>query len=47
MRDLDKEYGDRILLGAGTITHPEQVEQAVDGGGAFLVSSPAGSAHRR
>lgn len=38
MADLRDEYGDRILLGAGTIEEPGQVEQAVAGGATFLVS---------
>jgi len=29
MEDLRDEYGERILLGAGTIEEPVQVEQAV------------------
>jgi 2-dehydro-3-deoxyphosphogluconate aldolase / (4S)-4-hydroxy-2-oxoglutarate aldolase len=36
--DLDAEYGDRILLGAGTVTTREQVEEAVEAGSSFLVS---------
>ena len=36
--DLNEEYGDRILLGAGTVTAHEQVEQAADAGATFLVS---------
>jgi 2-dehydro-3-deoxyphosphogluconate aldolase / (4S)-4-hydroxy-2-oxoglutarate aldolase len=38
IRDLDEEYGDRILLGAGTVTTHEQVEQAAEVGATFLVS---------
>ncbi len=38
IRDLDDEYGDRILLGAGTVTTHEQVEQAAEAGATFLVS---------
>jgi 2-dehydro-3-deoxyphosphogluconate aldolase / (4S)-4-hydroxy-2-oxoglutarate aldolase len=38
IRDLDAEYGDRILLGAGTVTTREQVEEAVEAGSSFLVS---------
>src|SRR5918995_671114 len=38
MADLKEEYGDRILLGAGTIEKQGQVEQAVAAGAAFLVS---------
>lgn len=38
MEDLRDEYGERILLGAGTIEEPGQVEQAVASGANFLVS---------
>ena len=38
LEDLRDEYGERILLGAGTIKEPGQVEQAVAGGATFLVS---------
>ncbi len=38
IRDLDEEYGDLILLGAGTVTTHEQVEQAAEAGATFLVS---------
>ena len=38
MRELDEEHGGRILLGAGTVTEPDHVEKAVEGGAAFLVS---------
>lgn len=38
LEDLRDEYGERILLGAGTIEEPGQVEQAVVGGATFLVS---------
>ncbi len=38
IRDLNEEYGDRILLGAGTVTTHEQVEQAAEAGSTFLVS---------
>ena len=38
MRDLDEKYGGRILLGAGTVTTREQVEEAVGSGATFLVS---------
>ena len=38
MVDLRDEYGERIVLGAGTIEEPGQVEQAVAGGATFLVS---------
>src|SRR5215210_5413386 len=38
IEDLNQEYGERILLGAGTIVEPGQVEQAVASGAIFLVS---------
>ncbi len=38
MHELNEEYGDRILLGAGTLTEPDQVEKAVEGRATFLVS---------
>lgn len=38
IRDLDAEYGDDILLGAGTVIAPGQVDQAVEAGSKFLVS---------
>lgn len=38
IRDLDEEYGDRILLGAGTVTNSGQVEKSVRAGANFLVS---------
>jgi 2-dehydro-3-deoxyphosphogluconate aldolase / (4S)-4-hydroxy-2-oxoglutarate aldolase len=38
IRDLDEEYGDRILLGAGTVTTLEQVERSAEAGATFLVS---------
>ena len=38
MEDLNAEYGDRILLGAGTVTTAEQVEKSVAAGAAFMVS---------
>ena len=38
IRDLDEEYGDSILLGAGTVTTDEQVERAAEAGALFLVS---------
>jgi 2-dehydro-3-deoxyphosphogluconate aldolase / (4S)-4-hydroxy-2-oxoglutarate aldolase len=36
--ELEREYGDSILLGAGTVTTREQVEQSAEAGSAFLVS---------
>ena len=38
IQELDEEYGDRILLGAGTVTTHEQVERAAEAGATFLVS---------
>lgn len=38
IRDLDAEYGDDILLGAGTVITREQVDQAAEAGSTFLVS---------
>jgi 2-dehydro-3-deoxyphosphogluconate aldolase/(4S)-4-hydroxy-2-oxoglutarate aldolase len=38
IRDLGEEYGDRILLGAGTVTTREQVERSAEAGATFLVS---------
>jgi len=38
IQELNEEYGDRILLGAGTVTTTGQVERAVEGGATFLVS---------
>ena len=38
IRDLDEEHGDRILLGAGTVTTREQVEAVSGSGATFLVS---------
>ncbi|MGI9050987.1 MAG: bifunctional 4-hydroxy-2-oxoglutarate aldolase/2-dehydro-3-deoxy-phosphogluconate aldolase, partial [Rubrobacteraceae bacterium] len=38
MRELNEQYGDRILLGAGTLTIPEQVDLSVAEGARFLVS---------
>lgn len=38
IRDLDAEYGDDILLGAGTVITSGQVDQAVEAGSQFLVS---------
>ncbi len=38
IRDLDAEYGDDILLGAGTVTTCEQVDRAAEAGSTFLVS---------
>lgn len=38
IRDLNEGYGERILLGAGTVTTREQVDEAVEAGSSFLVS---------
>ena len=36
--ELNEEHGDRILLGAGTVTTPEELEKARSAGAGFLVS---------
>ena len=36
--ELNEEHGDRILLGAGTVTTPEELEKARSAGASFLVS---------
>lgn len=38
IRALDDKYGDRIYLGAGTVTTASQASDAVDAGARFLVS---------
>jgi len=38
VRSLDQEFGDQIVLGMGTVTKPEQVEEALSAGSTFLVS---------
>jgi 2-dehydro-3-deoxyphosphogluconate aldolase/(4S)-4-hydroxy-2-oxoglutarate aldolase len=38
MQELGEEYGNRILLGAGTVTTHEQVKRAAEAGATFLVS---------
>lgn len=38
MEELNSEHGDNILLGAGTVTTPDQVEKSVTAGATFLVS---------
>ncbi len=38
VRTLSSQYGDRILLGMGTLTRPEQAAQAKQAGAHFLVS---------
>jgi 2-dehydro-3-deoxyphosphogluconate aldolase/(4S)-4-hydroxy-2-oxoglutarate aldolase len=36
--ETDRRHGSRVLLGAGTVTTPEQAEQAVEAGASYLVS---------
>ena len=38
IRALDEKYGDRIYLGAGTVTTAREAERAADAGARFLVS---------
>lgn len=38
VKSLDEKFGDRIVLGMGTLTNPEQVEEAKAAGAHFLVS---------
>jgi len=38
IRDLNDKYGDRIYLGAGTVTTPDQADAAANAGARFLVS---------
>lgn len=38
VRQLDQQLGDRIVLGMGTLTRPEQVAEAQQAGARFLVS---------
>ncbi|MFU8946608.1 bifunctional 4-hydroxy-2-oxoglutarate aldolase/2-dehydro-3-deoxy-phosphogluconate aldolase [Mycetocola zhadangensis] len=38
MRELDAKYGDRIYLGAGTVTTAEQADESANAGARFLVS---------
>lgn len=38
LRDLADEYGDRVLVGAGTVLTAEQVDRSVASGARFLVS---------
>lgn len=35
---LQKRHGSRALVGAGTVLHPEQVQQVADAGGRLIVS---------
>jgi 2-dehydro-3-deoxyphosphogluconate aldolase / (4S)-4-hydroxy-2-oxoglutarate aldolase len=38
IREVVKQYGDRVLVGAGTVTNAEQAESCVRAGAEFLVS---------
>lgn len=38
IRAVGKEYGDRVVLGAGTVTTTEQAKQAFDAGAKYLVA---------
>lgn len=38
LRELKKEHGDRLLLGAGTVTDAAQAEETIDSGAEFVVS---------
>lgn len=38
LRELKKEYGDKLLLGSGTVTTAEQVEATIEAGAEFVVS---------
>lgn len=38
VRQLDVTFGEKIVLGMGTLTRPEQVEEALGAGAKFLVS---------
>jgi 2-dehydro-3-deoxyphosphogluconate aldolase / (4S)-4-hydroxy-2-oxoglutarate aldolase len=38
IREVAKQYGDRILVGAGTVTNAEQAESCIRAGAEFLVS---------
>lgn len=38
VRTLDQQFGDQIVLGMGTLTVPEQAQEAKDAGAKFLVS---------
>ena len=38
VRRLNEQYGDEILLGMGTLTHPEQAAEAAGAGAHYLVS---------
>ncbi len=38
VKELSRSFGDQIVLGMGTLTRPEQVEEALSAGSTFLVS---------
>jgi 2-dehydro-3-deoxyphosphogluconate aldolase/(4S)-4-hydroxy-2-oxoglutarate aldolase len=38
LKELRKEYGDKLLLGSGTVTTVEQAEATIDAGAEFVVS---------
>lgn len=38
VKQINREFGDDIVLGMGTLTSPEQAQGAVDAGATFLVS---------
>jgi 2-dehydro-3-deoxyphosphogluconate aldolase/(4S)-4-hydroxy-2-oxoglutarate aldolase len=38
VKSLDQQFGSEIILGMGTLTKPEHVDQAVNAGAVFLVS---------
>jgi len=38
IRDVVREYGDKILVGAGTVLNYEHATQCLDAGAQFLVS---------
>lgn len=38
VRQLDKKFGNQIVLGMGTLTEPTQVDEAIGAGALFLVS---------
>lgn len=38
LRELEKEYGEELLLGAGTVTTAAQAEETIDAGAEFVVS---------
>jgi 2-dehydro-3-deoxyphosphogluconate aldolase/(4S)-4-hydroxy-2-oxoglutarate aldolase len=38
VRSIDKQFGDQIVLGMGTLTEPNQVQEAMAAGATFLVS---------